>query len=221
MAYTQSPRTESGPAPEQGQGAAQDAKDRAQDAAGTAKDQAQQTAQQAKGQIRDQVDQRSTQAGEQVLTTTEAIRQASSSLRDKGQDGPARFVDQAADRLESAGSWLKDSDGDRILSDAEDFGRRNTWAVVAGGVAIGVVLSRVLKASSSERYESRGAARSRDRSLPATTTPRQSIGAAGTGTVGSSFGTTGTGPGRTASLGGEGEGFVPPQTSPRPAGERS
>jgi hypothetical protein len=62
-------------------------------------------------------------------------------------------MDQAAQRVESAGRWLRDSDGDKILRDAEDFGRRNPLAVAAGGLAIGFALSRLLKASSRDRYE--------------------------------------------------------------------
>jgi hypothetical protein len=61
-------------------------------------------------------------------------------------------MEQAAQRVESAGQWLRDSDGDRILRDVEDFGRRNPLAVAAGGLAIGFALSRLLKASSSDRY---------------------------------------------------------------------
>jgi hypothetical protein len=36
----------------------------------------------------------------------------------------------------------------------EDFGRRQPWAVIAGGLALGFAASRFLKASSSRRYES-------------------------------------------------------------------
>jgi hypothetical protein len=61
-----------------------------------------------------------------------------------------------ADRVERAGGWLRDSDGDAILRDVEDFGRRNPLAVAAGGLAVGFALSRLLKASSRDRYESSG-----------------------------------------------------------------
>ena len=80
-------------------------------------------------------------------------------LREQGKDGPARVADQVAERAERAGSWMKDSDADRILGDVEDFARSNPWAVAAGGLALGFVASRVLKASSSRRYEERDAAR--------------------------------------------------------------
>src|SRR3954470_1491765 len=124
-----------------------------------AKEKVQETAQQAKGQargqLRQQVDQRSTQAGEQVSSTAGDVRSVAQQLREQGKDQPAKLADQAADRAERLGSYLKDSDADRILDDIEDFGRRQPWAVMAGGIAIGLIASRFLKASSSSRYEQR------------------------------------------------------------------
>jgi hypothetical protein len=124
-----------------------------------AKEKAQEKAQQAKGQaasrVREQVDQRSTQAGEQVSSTASDIRSVADQLREQGKDQPAKLAEQAAQRAESLGDYLQRSDGDTILSDIEDFGRRQPWAVIAGGVALGFAASRFLKASSSRRYETR------------------------------------------------------------------
>src|SRR3954451_20813647 len=118
------------------------------------KEKAQQAGDQAKGRVRDEVDRRSTEAGEQATTVADAIRQASQQLREQGKEQAAKPMEQAAQRVESAGQWLRDSDGDRILRDVENFGRSNPLAVAAGGLVIGFALSRVLKASSSERYRS-------------------------------------------------------------------
>jgi hypothetical protein len=117
-----------------------------------AKQRAQEATDQAKGRVRDEVDRRSTEAGEQATSVADAIRQASQQLREQGKDQAAKPMEQAAQRVESAGRWLRDSDGDRILHDVEDFGRRNPLAVAAGGLAIGFALSRLLKASSTNRY---------------------------------------------------------------------
>lgn len=102
--------------------------------------------------LREQVDQRSTQAGRQITTMGSDVRSVAEELRTQGKDAPARYAEQAADRVESAGQWLENADGDQILSDVEDFARRNPWAVAAGGLVLGLVASRLLKASSSERY---------------------------------------------------------------------
>src|SRR4051794_3356733 len=119
-----------------------------------AKQRAQEAGDQAKGRVRDEVDRRSTEAGEQATSVADAMRQASQQLRQQGKDQAAKPMEQAAQRVESAGQWLRDSDGDRILRDVEDFGRRNPLAVAAGGIAIGFALSRLLKASSTDRYRS-------------------------------------------------------------------
>ncbi len=107
---------------------------------------------QARDKVREQVDQRSTQAGEQVRSTASDARSVAEELRKQGKDAPARYAEQAADRAERLGDYLHDANGDRILRDVEQYARRNPWAVVAGGLALGFAASRLLKASSGERY---------------------------------------------------------------------
>jgi F0F1-type ATP synthase membrane subunit b/b' len=152
------------PAKEKAQEVAGQAKEQAQAVAGQAKEQAQAAAEQAKARAAAQVDERSTQVGQQIGTQAQSLDGVAEELRRQGKDGPAKMADQAAERVERAGSWLADSDADRILGDVEDFARKNPWAVVAGGLALGVVASRFLKASSSDRYHGRT-------QLPARTDP--------------------------------------------------
>jgi len=83
-------------------------------------------------------------------------RRESLRLREEGQDGPARAAQQLADRAERVGGYLQESDADRILRDAEDFGRRQPLAVVGIGLFLGFAASRLLKASSRSRYERGG-----------------------------------------------------------------
>jgi hypothetical protein len=102
--------------------------------------------------LKEQVDQRSTQAGQQVNTVADDVRSVAGELRNQGKDKPAQYAEQAAERVQSVGQWLERSDGDQLLSDVENFARRNPWAVAAGGLVLGLAASRFLKASSSERY---------------------------------------------------------------------
>ena len=132
------------------------AQQKAQEVAGQAHEKAQQVTGQAKDKAREQVDQRSTQAGEQVKTTADDIRTVGQQLREQGKDQPAKIAEQAADRAERLGSYLQDSDADRILGDLEDFGRRQPLAVAAAGLALGFAASRFLKASSTQRYQTAG-----------------------------------------------------------------
>jgi hypothetical protein len=159
------------------QEAAAQAKDKAQEVAGQAKDKAQEAAGEAKGRVREQVDQRSTEAGQQVSTTASDIRSVGEQLREQGKDGPAKLAEQAADRAERVGSYLTESDADRILHDVEDFARKQPWAVVAGGLALGFAASRFLKASSSQRYQQRSVGSSGGGYNPGTT-PSNGTGAA-------------------------------------------
>jgi hypothetical protein len=133
--------------------AADQARAKTQEVGAQAKEKAQQAGQQARDRVRDQVDRRSTEAGDQAGSTAQAMRRASEQLRQEGNEPIARGMEQVADRVDRAGNWLRESDGDRILRDVEDFGRRNPLAVVAGGLALGFAASRLLKASSRNRYE--------------------------------------------------------------------
>ncbi|MFL5827498.1 MAG: hypothetical protein ACJ76V_13315 [Thermoleophilaceae bacterium] len=146
-----SPAARAGTGPDD-QGTAEKAKETAQQAAEQAQEKAQEVAGQARGRLHEQVDQRSTQAGRQVGQAAQDARSIGEQLRSQGKDGPARLADQAADRAERVGSYLESSDGDKLLRDIEDFGRRQPLAVVAGGLALGFAASRFLKASSEDRY---------------------------------------------------------------------
>ena len=139
------------------QGKSEQAQEKAQEVAGQARDKAQEAAGEARSRLRDQIDQRSTQAGERVSATGSDLRSVSRELRNQGKDTPARIAEQAAERVERAGGYLAQSDADKIVRDVEDFGRRQPLAVLAGGVVLGIVAARFLKASSSRRYQSRTA----------------------------------------------------------------
>lgn len=123
------------------------------------KDRAQSTQKQvtqtAQERVREQVDTRSTQAGEQVSATAQALRTTGRSLHDEGQDAPARAAEQLAGYAERLGDYLTNTDGEQLLHDAEDFGRRQPLAAIGLGLVAGLAASRLLKASSSRRYENR------------------------------------------------------------------
>ena len=128
--------------------------EKAQDVAGQAREKTQEAAGVARSRLRDEVDQRSTQAGERLGSSSSDLRSVGAELRKQGKDAPARYADRAAERIERVGGYLTGSDGDRILRDVEDLGRRQPLAMLAGGVVLGIVAARFLKASSSRRYQS-------------------------------------------------------------------
>jgi ElaB/YqjD/DUF883 family membrane-anchored ribosome-binding protein len=160
-----------GQAQQVAQDAAGQAQQKAQDAARQAQEQAKNVAGQARERMRSQIDQRTTDAGEQISSQAGDIRTVAEQLRGQGKDKPAQLAEQAADRVERVASYMTESDADRMLRDAESFARQRPWAVIAGGMALGMALSRFLKASSVERYASVEQRPTTPAQLPATTTP--------------------------------------------------
>ena len=123
-----------------------------QDKAQQAKEQVKQATGSAQDRIREQVDTRSTEASHQIDSVGQAIRTASEQLKGQGNEMPAKVAEQLAQRAEQVGSYLRESDADRILGDLENFGRRQPWVVAAMGLALGVAGARFLKASGRRRY---------------------------------------------------------------------
>jgi hypothetical protein len=116
--------------------------ERAHDAAGNAQ-----------VKLRDQIDTRSTQAGDQVAATAMALRSGADELYRQGNGSAGDAAQKVAAQAERLGSYLKSADADRILADVEQVARRNSWAVMVGGVVAGAAAARLLKASSARRYE--------------------------------------------------------------------
>lgn len=166
---------DTGQAKERAKETAAQAKEKASEVADQAQEQMHQAAGKAKGRVRTQLDERSTETGERIVTQAGDIRSVGQSLREQGNTGAANVADQAAERVEQVGAWLRDKDADQILDQVEDAARRNPWAVFAGSVAAGFAISRVLKASSADRYRTRTAGgpmgRSMDGDMPMGSAP--------------------------------------------------
>jgi hypothetical protein len=121
----------------------------AQEKVGEGVEQAKHTA---AGFVRSQVDERSTQIGEQLQGAVQALRQAGETMKQEGTPG-SQLVEGATTQVERTARYLSESDGRRLLNDLERVGRQNPWGVIAGGIALGFVAARFLKASSSKRFE--------------------------------------------------------------------
>jgi glucan phosphorylase len=140
---------------EMADGSVGEAQEKAQDVAGQAQEKAREAAGKAQEGVRQQIDERSTQAGERVGSTAQDLRSVGEELRKQGKETPAKLADRAAEQTEKVGSYLKENGPDKMLEDVEDFGRQRPWAVLAGGLAVGVLAARFLKASSGSRYQQR------------------------------------------------------------------
>ena len=108
----------------------------------------------ATGFIKKQLDQGSTQAGDRMATTADNIRTIGRELRDRGQgDAVAQLAESVADYVERAAQYLRRSDPDTLMRDAQEFGRRQPIVMGAAGLVAGFVASRLLKLASAGRYE--------------------------------------------------------------------
>lgn len=149
--------TAEGGASGSGQSTTEQAKEKVQETAQQMQQKVGQTAQEVRSQagerVREQLDTRSTQAGEQVTTTADAIRRVGEQLRTEGNDGPAKYADQVAERAERLGSYLTRANADEMLRDIENFARRQPWLAALGGATVGFLASRFVKASSAGRYQ--------------------------------------------------------------------
>lgn len=148
-----------------------EAQEKAQEVAGQAQEQARDAAGKAQEGLRRQVEERSAQAGERVAGTAQDLRSVGEELRKQGKDTPAKLADRAAEETEKVGSYLKDRGPDEMLRDVEDFGRRRPWAVLAGGLVVGVAAARFLKASSRNRYQQQRNGSRPTAQVPQRTTP--------------------------------------------------
>ncbi len=104
-----------------------------------------------KGLLLKQIDTSSSVAGERLLGSAASLRRIAVELRadDLGRS-VAGLADLGVVNLERVGSYLTDSDGDRLVSDVEKFGREKPLALAATGLILGIVGSRMIKASASQ-----------------------------------------------------------------------
>ena len=108
---------------------------------------------QSKSFLNKQVDERSTQLGQQIETVAQDLRRVGDHLRETEVGGAAAgYVEQGVELIERLAHYLEDSDGERLIADAENYVRRQPWALAGVGLVLGFAASRFLKVSSARRY---------------------------------------------------------------------
>ena len=103
-----------------------------------------------KGLLLNQVDTSSNVVGKRLLGSAGTLRRIAVELRsDELGRSIAGLADLGVVNLERVGTYLVDSDGDRFVTDVEKFGRERPFALAASGLVLGIVGSRIIKASTS------------------------------------------------------------------------
>ena len=92
-------------------------------------------------------------AADQVDSVASALKSAGDELG--GQSTLGTYANQLADSIGRFGSRLRDGSIEELASDMQAAARRNPTLFVAGGLALGIVLARLIKASApeTETYE--------------------------------------------------------------------
>jgi hypothetical protein len=101
---------------------------------------------QAKQTATSQVAVRKDQAAQGLSAVSSSMRQMGDNLRQNDQTSSyAQYVDQAAQQVERFSGYLQHHDAREIMTDAEDWARRNPALVLGGAFALGLLASRFLK----------------------------------------------------------------------------
>ena len=132
-----------------------DARTALADVGSEALDEARRAATGAGERIRRELNARSTDAGDRLARVGGDLGAVADGLAERGSEQPAKLAAEAALQTDRLGTYLKESDSDRLLADTEDLMRRQPAAVAAGAALAGFVAARFLKASAQRRYAQR------------------------------------------------------------------
>lgn len=90
----------------------------------------------------------------QIGSLAEALHQTAEHLAAQEKSGLAHYTDQAAAGLERFSHSLRDRDFNTVVSQVEDFARRQPVAFIGGAALLGFLASRFLKSSAERRHPS-------------------------------------------------------------------
>ena len=121
-------------------------------------------------------------ATEGIGSAAQAVRQSTQQLRDQRHDTVARYIEQAADRLDRFATRLKERNVTELLDEAQRLARRKPALFIGGAFALGLLGSRFFKSSSPERQMDRtyGGDYSRGTEFGGTSYGRRAVGTSGT-----------------------------------------
>jgi hypothetical protein len=110
------------------------------------KQSASQVTEQAKQTASSQLAARKDVAAQSLDTVSSAVRKMGDQLRQNDQtSGYAQYAHQAADQIDRFSGYLQNHHPREIMSDAENWARRNPAVVLGGAFALGLLASRFLK----------------------------------------------------------------------------
>ena len=127
---------------------AQGAKEQVKSLASDAKDGAKDVAKQARDHVQGLIGQQKDQAADRLGSLASALRDAGRKLnQDQAAGDVGQYADRAAGQVERLSKYLRQSDLNSLVRDAESFARRRPEVFLGGTLIAGLLLARFLKAS--------------------------------------------------------------------------
>lgn len=130
--------------------ATEQARRQGQHVAQQARQQANQLAAQGRQQAKSQLAARKDQVAERLTPIQAALHETAQQLRNQDQDSMGQYADQAADQVERFSGYLRESDVDQLIGEAQGFARSRPTVFLGAAVALGFLATRFLKSSSQE-----------------------------------------------------------------------
>ena len=134
------------------------AKQQSREVAQRAQQQASEVAEQGSRRAKSQIATQKERAAGQLEGVAQALHQTGQQLREQDQGSMGRYADQAADQVERFSGFLRESDANELIGEAESLARSRPAVFLGGAFVLGVAAARFLKSSSSSSSSSGGAA---------------------------------------------------------------
>jgi len=106
-----------------------------------------QLVEQATAQAKPRLEDQKQRAADSLGTTAQALRQTSQQLRDQDEGPVAQVAERAADQVERIADYLREKDIGQLVSEAENFARRQPTLFLGGAFALGLLGARFFKSS--------------------------------------------------------------------------
>jgi hypothetical protein len=109
-----------------------------------------------RGVIARQIEKQTAALGGRLVSTASGLRAAADHLQSDGNAFGSGFTGDLAGNLEQFGTYLKDADLDRLMSDADEVVSRAPVAFTTAALFAGVAVARFLRASNRAGYGQNG-----------------------------------------------------------------
>lgn len=149
-------QTKTETAVDKAQDAAAQVKDKAGETASMAKEQAKRAATQVTEQAKTTVESRMSDVAQELGNVADVVRQTTHDGGLGTSDTVVRYGERIADQIEGVSSYLDEHGVEEILTDIQDFARRQPAVFLGGAFMLGIVVGRFLRSSGGRAFDPRG-----------------------------------------------------------------